>query len=215
MKARSMSTVRCWVQGLAWALACVAGSANAAVYTGVWDPVYGAPFTNLGWRGTATYAVPDSCEISGSGDISNALDCGGAATVSSASVEFYDASTSGQGTLATLVFDPSSLIISTLRYLDGNLDQLVTTSSNAAYAGAGLSAMGVTPSVAFFLQFDLAGPHLAWLDCADETKYCLRGVNSFAPQFSISRVPEPGSLWLSGLALFVAVTAVRRRALRT
>ena len=26
-----------------------AGSAQAAVYTGNWDPAYGAPFASLGW----------------------------------------------------------------------------------------------------------------------------------------------------------------------
>lgn len=205
MKARSVTLVRSWASAVACALSLVTGAADAAVYTGVWDPVYGAPFTNLGWRGTATFAVPDSCEPSGTADISNTLNCGGAASLTSAAVEFYDASSTGQATLDTLTFNPASMLIGTLRYVNGNLDQLTTSSSNAVYAGANLSAFAVTPSVAFFLSFDLGGPHLSWLDCSNEKNECLRGTNSFAPQFSISRVPEPGSLWLAGLAGLAAV----------
>lgn len=219
MRARSVSTVLCWVRGLALALTCAAGSANAAVYTGVWDPAYGEPFTNLGWRGTAQYAVPDSCEpiVLGSVDVDNATGCLGAAVVSSALVEFYDESApvNDQVTLATLVFNPSSLQISTLRYLDGNLNQLVTTASNAVFAAVDLSAFGVAPSVAFSLQFGLTGgPRLNWISCADIQLTCVGGTNSFDPQFSISRVPEPGSLWLSALALSAMLLGARRRFFR-
>lgn len=215
MKFRSVAAARCWKGGLAFAWVCIAGSAQAAVYTGVWDPLYGAPFTNLGWRGTATYVVPDTCEISGTGDVSNALDCGSAAAVSSAVVEFYDASATVQSTLATLNFNPSSMLIGTLRYLNGNLDQLTTTASNLVAAGSGLTAFGVLPTVAFSLQFNLNGPQLAWQYCANQRTDCESGVNRFAPQFSISRVPEPGSLWLSGLAVAALLAAARRRAVTT
>jgi hypothetical protein len=218
MKARFVSPVRFWASAMACALSLVTGAAQAAVYTGVWDPVYGAPFTNLGWRGTATFAVPDGCEPSGTADISNGLDCGGAASLTSAAVEFYDASSTGQATLDTLTFNPASMLIGTLRYVSGNLDQLTTSTSSAVYASANLSAFGVAPTVGFLLHFDLGGPRLAWLDCSNQQIECLRGTNSVTPQFSITRVPvsvpEPGSLWLAGLAV-VAWVAVRRAAVKT
>src|SRR5262245_31585856 len=101
------------------ALLVVAAPARAAIYTSVWDPTYGAPFTNLGWRGTANFSVPDSCKPSGSADVNNALECGGLAAVTAAQVELYDITDAQQATLTTLVFDPLSLTISTLRYLEG------------------------------------------------------------------------------------------------
>lgn len=215
MQARSFTSVLHWMRGLALALTCAAGSANAAVYTGVWDPAYGPPFTNLGWRGTAQYTVPDSCELSGSGDVDNATACGGAAAVTSALVEFYDESATNQVTLATLVFNPSTMLVSTLRYLNGNLDQLVTTASNPVFPSVDLSAFGVSSTVAFSLQFGLTtGPRLDWTSCARPQVDCGSGTNSFDPQFSITRVPEPGSMWLSGLALAALFAAARRRSLR-
>ncbi len=209
-----------WARGLTQVIALVcaftAGSAQAAVYTGVWDPAYGAPFTNLGWRGSAHYTVPNSCEPTGTADVDNATACAGAAVVTSAEVEFYDVTAGGQPTLATLVFDPLSLVIGTLRYLDGELAQLVTSASNVVNPAVNLSAFGVASTAGFFLQFALDGPHLGWIDCGPESDGCQRGSNdsvNFAPRFAISRVttavPEPGSLWLSGLAL-LALCRLRR-----
>ena len=37
-----------------------AAPARAAAYVGAWDPTYGAPFTNLGWRGTVYFDLPAS-----------------------------------------------------------------------------------------------------------------------------------------------------------
>ena len=37
------------------------GSAQAAVYSGNWDPAYGGMFPNLGWKASATFDAPASC----------------------------------------------------------------------------------------------------------------------------------------------------------
>ena len=34
------------------------GSAQAAIYTGNWDPAFGSFFPDLGWKATATFDVP-------------------------------------------------------------------------------------------------------------------------------------------------------------
>lgn len=82
-----------------------AGSAQAAVYTGMWDPAFGGIFTNLGWRGTATFVLPDSC-VGLTGTFANAATpCGGGGMqVIDATVEFYDLRDTSQTALQTLDF---------------------------------------------------------------------------------------------------------------
>jgi hypothetical protein len=216
MKPSAAALVLNSLRGLALAVACLAGPAQAAVYTGVWDPTFGNPFTNLGWRGQAQYDVPGSCEPSGSGDISNAVDCGGLASISSAMVELYDVTASGQPTLATLVFNPASMTVNTLRYVDGVLTQLSSGASALVDPTEDLSAFNVDASVSFFLQFSLTdGPRLGWTSCGSEFNDCQRGFNDGVnnpPRFSINRVPVPGTLPLAGLALLALGAAARRRA---
>jgi len=214
-------------------LATVAGllgmaSADAAVYTGVWDPPYGSPWTNLGWNGTAVFNVPSFCNPApGSGlvTINNLSDCDGAASVQSASVGLYDLvppSTSAATAPPpgnTLTFNPSSLTISRMRFLDGVLIGLETTESDGEDDDVVTSPGDI---VTFFLQFVLdysdevpalangpspsvydnySGPLLFFSAGICECD----GVNSsdFPPTFTITRtdVPEPGSLALGALGL--------------
>ena len=41
--------------------AAAAGPAQAVYVVGNWDPAYGSPFGNLGWRGVVKADVPASC----------------------------------------------------------------------------------------------------------------------------------------------------------
>ena len=66
------------------------GSAQAAIYTGNWDPAYGGIFPDLGWSASAVFDVPNACLALGNGTnipISGA--CAGF-DVLSAQVDFYD-----------------------------------------------------------------------------------------------------------------------------
>lgn len=201
-------------------LALSAGSAQAAVYTGVWDPAFGAPFTNLGWRGNADFFVPDSCTPEGTVDVANAPSCGGQARVTLAQVEFYDLRSTAPhpDTIATLAFDPESLVIGTLRYVDGALTQLSTNLSNAVLPLGSLADYVVSPSTSFMLQFSLEGPRLAYQTCPPTNGGCVfGGFNdgaAFPPLFTITRVssavPEPTTAWLGGLAL-LSLLALRQR----
>jgi hypothetical protein len=199
-------------------------SANAAVYTGVWDPPYGSPFstltTGLGWSGTAEFFVPDSCVPSGDALVINPLPvffggCGGAAAVTSAQVTLYDIQNPGNN--ATLTFAPSSFYVGLLAYDNGELEGLLTDFSNLVTTG--FTNFGITPTTEFSLIFTLDGPRLAWRDCGYSEGYrssnsthsthheCTGGINSdaegYRPDFTISRVPEPGTLALASLALLL------------
>ncbi|MBL8323751.1 MAG: PEP-CTERM sorting domain-containing protein [Rubrivivax sp.] len=220
MKNNASKSALAWIRRLAVVTVALAGSAQAATFNAVWDPPYGSPFAGLGWRGTATYYVPDSCEPVGTAVIDNVTDCGSNAIVTAAQVVLYDDTTVGDDPVATLNFTPSSLIIGTMSYVGGELDQLSTSLSNYINPVEDLSAFGVANSVAFALQFiidveipSLSGPRLLWQSCptylaathySSDGPYCTGGVNDafqFPPQFEITRVPEPGTLALACIAL--------------
>lgn len=209
-------------RGLA-ALLCIglflAAPARAAVYTGIWDPQFGSPFAQaLGWRGDATFFVPDSCRPTGSGTVSNDPACGGAAAVTQAQVELYD--TGSNALLATLTFDAASITVDQLAFIDGALvaigSQLSSYATPLVEPGINLGDYLVAPGTEFALQFSLGlGPQLGWQDCSNEGQGCLSGFNdsqNFAPRFTLTQVDEPASLALAGLSLaLLALTARRRR----
>ena len=69
-------------------------TADAAVYRGKWDPVYGSALPNLGWEGTADFAISDTClsilDNSFSGWIDNKSGaCKGGLSIISADVTLY------------------------------------------------------------------------------------------------------------------------------
>lgn len=192
----------------------LAGSAHAAVYTGIWDPPFGSPFTaNLGWRGSATFVLPPGC-VAGTADLDNLYDCDGGAVVTQATVELYDTD-APESPLGTLVFDVGSLAIQTLRFDDGELIGLATSLSDDIVPAAGLGNYGISDTMGFALQFTLeGGPRLGVLDLGC-TRGCDRVFNdaaSFPPQFRITAVSEPGSAALGALALGLLVAVRRRRA---
>ncbi len=200
MKNIAASSFLQWLRRFMLLMAVFPILGQAAVYRAVWDPAYGAPFTGLGWRGTAGLFVPSACQPSGTADVDNAMACSGGAVVTNAEVELYDINAAGQPTLETLVFGETTLIIDTLRYVVGELTQFTTSSSNFVDPTSDLSALGVPATAEFFLQFTLDGPRLGSHDCST----CVVSFNdavNFPPHFTITSVPEPGSIALLALGL--------------
>ena len=191
----------------------LAAPARAAVYSGIWDPTYGDPYTNLGWRGTATFFVPDACKPGGTVDVNNSASCGGLAAVNAATEEFYDTTDEPQATLATLTFTPSTLAIDTLRFVNGALTELVTSLSDFVLTPA-LTNFGVPTDTFWALQFTLDGPQLGHGTCAVTAPICsVAGFNDatqFPVDFRITEIPEPATPWLVGAAI-AALAALRRR----
>jgi hypothetical protein len=193
----------------------VAENAEAAVYVGSWDPAFGAAFSGLGWRGTATFFVPAACVATGTATVSNAGACGGAAVVQSAMVDFYDLN-SPLGSIASIFYGGTSGnpvgIINTLNYVNGLLTEV---DSDIFKFFAPTCGLGLTGCNAFALQFTSAGPRLYWSQT--NCNPCRGGVNdpNIPPTFTITelpnpnQVPEPTSLALV-LATVAAATAASR-----
>lgn len=72
--------------------------ASAAVYSGHWDPGFAGIFPQLGWKGSATFILPDAC-VGMSGSFANAASpCGGGGMqVQNAKLQFYNSATDPLG----------------------------------------------------------------------------------------------------------------------
>lgn len=234
MTPRSSSPLR-WLRGALVAVAAAGTwcTAQAAAYTAIWDPAYGAGVPGMGWAGRADFYVPDSCiPAPGSGtqivwDTFFSPSCGNQAAVTNAEVDLYRLS--DNAALNTLNFTSSALFlnVAALQFDDGSLEQALSTPSNLVSAGFADAGMGVGPGTYFQLWFTLDGPRLLEWYCHGSSTTALASVVSstsghcgyrsindnenFRPDFRISRVPEPATLALVGIALAVGAGAGTRR----
>ena len=215
------------------AAAGAAAPAQAAVYTGTWDPAYGAAFPDLGWKGKATFFIPDACLALTSTWVANNAACSGnAMKVLDAQLSFYDLTTdpSGTGTPAqTFSFvDPNTPLVYEMFVGANNQLQGVSTAFFAPVAPSTPEALAIagngsaffhlaflkevspanTPSVQLYHTDIFTNPVCLFLG------QCKGGVGAEKAILEIApAIPEPSTyaLMLGGLAALAAVARRRRR----
>lgn len=156
---------------------CGGSSAQAAVYVGSWDPLFGSPFNTagqlLGWSGSVQMYVPDGC-LFGTYQTAQGVGCNSSADplqrqhIIGASVSLFDNDTSA--VKATLTFAPSGLYaftLNTVDILDGNVIGIATNYSEPLAPSSTFAGIN---AYSFALGFSLAnGPSLV----------AISGMNSF------------------------------------
>lgn len=227
-----------FAQAAVLTLLCALGAASPAgaiVFTGAWDPVYGAPFDTapdvLGWRGNATFDVPDACVIAGT---VSSTSCAGM-QLKSAQVVFYDV-LGGGGTIETFNYAPTDLGSFAVDFgADGSILGLTSaffapvfpTSTFADINYYGFLLQFVAGGVQMYHSVDL----LLWnQEYIIPPKHCFNFIPGFICGYSgtytdpanapppgplaitFTRVPEPGALALLAVACLAGFTFTRRRA---
>jgi len=196
------------------------GSAQAAIYSGNWDPAFGPAFPDLGWKAKATFDVPGSCLALGNQNYVQTTSgpCAGF-NVLSAQVSFYNLSDPDVN-VETFTLNPS-VIVNSVDIAGGKLVGLDTGFFNyfvptTTIAGGGLY------SFSLYLHYDgtqsladltYASPHGVAPSCGySPGKYpnAVCGASETSAVGTLTAVPEPETyvLMLAGLA---AVGFARRR----
>ena len=183
--------------------------AQAAVYTGNWDPAFGPAFPQLGWKGQGTFFIPDAC-LSVPGPHANAGVCAGMKLVSAA-VDFYNLADPLHTTLETLHFNVESMLVSEMT-VGANHQMAGVVGTFGYYVPSNLNIAG-GPGVTFALGFLDDVAQLGYF--SQESGFGSSDLNPAggAPFITFTpAVPEPGTyaLFLAGLAVMWQIRRRRR-----
>lgn len=197
MKTRIQNVVAIGAVAIATVFGCC--SAQAAVYVGSWDPLFGSPFNTpgqvLGWSGEVQMYVPDACLV-GTYQTIQGVGCNSDADpllrqhIIGASVSLYDAATST--VLETLTFAPSGLypfVLNTVDIFNGNVVGIGTGYSQPLAPGSTFAGIN---GYSFALGFSLAeGPSLVAIGGMNEFFSAAQAVYDFLPANIQSLVVGP------------------------
>lgn len=207
--------------GAAVAIAAVLSMpAQAKTYPGAWDPGFGGPFPNLGWKGTGDFHIPDACESFSAGWIMNSNACsGGGMSVTNAQLSFYDINTNVVVETFALAAAPIYQMYWSGSKIDGvesGFYAPVTPSNAASMAIAGggtysfhmrfeyLASPGGSPSVQLYYTEGSQNPMCVLLHT------CTGNYGVSENMAVLNVVPEPSSYALMIAGLF-AIGAISRR----
>jgi hypothetical protein len=192
------------------------GTAQAALYTGTWDPAYGSIFPNLGWSATAVFNVPNACLATSGNNLPVSGACAGF-DVLSAQVSFYDMANPG-AVLETFNLD-TDVIVNGINIAGGAL-----TGVDTGYFDYFIPTLGIAGGGTYSFSLILYGGNLAQLIYANPqttSPFCatlsVPGATcgfSANPAIGVftTAVPEPETylLMLAGLGA-LGISARRRR----
>lgn len=203
-----------------------AGSAQAAVYRGSWDPAFGAPLPNLGWSATGLFDIDPACLSQATGSYSIPGSCG--VTVQSFDVTFYALDDPSQSETFSILSELGSNFLTGIQVFGGQPTGLRSNYTSAFAPSSALLAAG-GGAYNFYLDLSYSGKTpvdgngvLAELGLTpiggDYSNSCFRDpatpecVLSPNKSFSVlTPVPEPGTFALVFAGLGVLGFTVRRR----
>ncbi len=215
-------TIARWLAALLLGLVgvlTVPGQARAAAFVGAFDPAYGGAYPNLGFRGQATFFIPDAC-LNLNGEQSLAQ-CPGM-TVTSAFVNFYDIRAVGTPTLFSRNYVPPVQSLLHIILAGGNLTAVDTDPLGPRYVNVpddfpgGQSLLSGNTWLEFedgiqHFEGDFNDPAAYLLACSGEGCPLNLTTRSNPAPVRFTRIPEPSSIALVLAALAIAGFARRRR----
>lgn len=194
------------------------GSAQAAVYSGNWDPAYGGIFPNLGWKASATFDVPTACLAQTDGFYRIEDLCAGFAVLS-AQLDFYNVA--APGTILESFTLNSSVPVSGVGIAGGQLVGINTGYFGAVVpSGASLPLAGNGIYGFSLILYDGTAAQLVYTNPTTASPFCLPGSSTecgFSSNAAVgtitAAVPEPQTyaLMLAGLGALAWVARRTRR----
>ena len=195
------------------------GTAHAALYTGSWDPAYGAFFPGLGWSAKAVFDVPASCLAINGNYLPVSGNCAGF-DVLSAQVSFYNTADPGTN-LGTYNLD-TDVTVTGIDIAGGALTGVYTDHfdyfiPSLGLAGGGMYSFSLILYGGNLAQLIYANPQTASPFCATIAvpgETCGMSENPAVGVFTATPIPEPETflLMLAGLGAIGLSARKRRRA---